>query len=81
MFNRSLGTAAVLAGLLAAAAPAHAGTSVGNPGKGSAVIESIGTKYTMLTPSRVGGSKNEVSIESNEPQRFLPEVNDEVLVQ
>ena len=50
MYKRSLGTIAVMAGLLAAAAPAHAGTLVGNPGKGSAVIESIGTKYTMLAP-------------------------------
>ena len=80
MFKRSLGTAAVLAALLAAAAPAHAGTSVGNPGKGSTVVESIGTKYTMLTPTQVGGSKNELSIETLESQRFLPEVNDEVLV-
>jgi hypothetical protein len=53
MFKRSLGTITVLAGLLAAAAPAHAGTLVGNPGKGSAVIESIGTKYTMLEPGRL----------------------------
>jgi hypothetical protein len=64
MFKRSLGTAAVLAGLLAAAAPAHAGTLVGNPGKGSTVIESVGTKYTMLT---------------NEQRWFVPEVDDQVL--
>jgi hypothetical protein len=50
MSKRSLGIVAVLAGLLMAAAPAHAGTLVGNPGKGSSVIESVGTKYTMLVP-------------------------------
>jgi len=80
MFKRSLGTIAVLAGLLAAAAPAHAGTLVGNPGKGSAVIESIGTKYTMLTPPHGGSSKNELAIETIEPAvTWLPEVDDEVL--
>jgi hypothetical protein len=79
MFKRSLGTAAVLAGLLAAAAPAHAGTSVGNPGKEAAVVESIGTKYTMLTPPRGDSAKNEVAIETNEPRWFVPEVDDEVL--
>jgi len=49
MLKRSRCTVAVLAGLLAATAPAHAGTSVGNPGKAaSGVIESIGTKYTLI---------------------------------
>ena len=48
MLKRSLGTVVVVAGLLAAAAPAHAGTLVGNPGKASSVIESIGTKYTLI---------------------------------
>ncbi len=79
MLKRSLGTVAVLAGLFVAAAPAHAGTSVGNPGKGSTVVESIGTKYTMLTQPQGDGSKNEVAIETIEPKRFLPEANDEVL--
>ena len=38
----------MLAGLLAASTPAHAGTFVGNPDRHSAsVIESIGTKHTM----------------------------------
>ena len=37
----------MLAGLLAASAPAHAGTFVGNPDRRSAVIESIGTRSTM----------------------------------
>ena len=78
MSTRSLGTVAVLAALLAAAAPAHAGTLVGNPGKGSAVIESVGTKYTMLTAPSGGATKSEVAIETIEPW-FLPEVDDQVL--
>ena len=71
MFNRTLATAAVLAGLLTATAPAHAGTLVGNPGKGSAVVESVGTKYTMAVFS--GDAYD------NEMDFSMPEVGDEVL--
>jgi hypothetical protein len=79
MLKRSLGTAAVLAGMLAAAAPAHAGTLVGNPGKGSAVVESVGTKYTMITSPQGDSARNELAIETIELRRFLPEVDDQVL--
>jgi transposase-like protein len=39
----------------------HAGTPVGNPGNGSAVIESIGTEYTMRTPPQGDATKNELA--------------------
>ena len=45
MSKRSLATAAAVAGLLAAAAPAHAGTSVGNPGKQPALTAFFGDAY------------------------------------
>ena len=56
--KRSIATLAVSFGVLAAAGPASA-----------EVIESIGTKYTM-----VDNAKNEISIESLEivTPRFLP---------
>ena len=38
MSNRALATVAALIGLFAAAAPAHAGTLVGNPGKQPAAV-------------------------------------------
>ena len=66
MSKRSLATVAVLAGLLATATPAHAGTLVGNPGKGTAVIEYVGTKYAMLFPLQVDAAKNEVATETIE---------------
>jgi hypothetical protein len=56
MFNRSLGTVAVIAGLLAAATPAHAGTLVGNPGKGTAVFSAdaydneMGFRAALIVP-------------------------------
>ncbi len=43
----------------------------------TAVIESIGTKYTRSAPRGPGANKNEVSIETLEFS--LPEVNDGVL--
>jgi len=66
MSERFVATVAVVAGLLAAAAPAHAGTLVGNPGEEPAVIESIGAKCTLLTPPRGDGTNNDVAIETIE---------------
>ena len=50
MSKPTLASAAVVAALLASAAPAHAGTFVGNPDRKSGVVESIAQKYTMLLP-------------------------------
>jgi hypothetical protein len=50
MSKPALAGAAVLAALLASAAPAHAGTFVGNPDRKSGVVESIAQKYTMFLP-------------------------------
>ncbi len=63
-----------LAGLLGAAAPAQAGTLVGNPGKEAGVIESVGTKYTVRPGLVLSGDAYD-----NEMGFMLPEVEDEVL--
>jgi hypothetical protein len=64
MSKRSLAAAALLAGLLAAAAPAHAGTLVGNPGKEKGVVESVSVKYTMFM--EFDAAKSDVSIETTD---------------
>ena len=93
MPRRSLLTIAILAGLLAAATPAHAGTFVGNPTVRSTVIDSVGTKYTMFLPLTSASTKNELTIETMEALgmftqdaydnemgvRLFPDVDDEVL--
>jgi len=61
--KRSFATIATVAALLAAAAPAHAGTSVGNPGKES---------LRSLTVFSGDAYDNEMGF-------FVPEVGDEVL--
>jgi hypothetical protein len=91
MPRRSPLTVAIVAGLLAASTPAHAGTTVRTP-----VIDSMGTKYTMFLPLTSEPTKNELAIETIEPlgvfsqdaydnemgvrsPRLVPDVDDEVL--
>ena len=85
-FSIDIGTSESIAIGGLTAALAHAGTVVGNPGKGTAVIESIGTKYTVFSRRQVDATKNEVTIETNESpavysgvMRLLPDIDDEVL--
>jgi hypothetical protein len=42
------------------------GARAAHPGTGTAVIESIGTKYTMSLPLQVDANKNELAIETIE---------------
>jgi hypothetical protein len=65
-FSIDIGTSEKIAADGLGAAPAHAGTLVRNPGKRTAVIESIGTKYTMFLPLQVDATKNEPAIETIE---------------
>ena len=64
--KRPLIAAAILAGLLASAAPAHAGTLLENPGKRSGAVESSSQTHMMSAASEFEASKSEVSIETLE---------------
>ena len=85
-FSIDIGTSESIARGGFTAPLARAATLVGNPGKGTAVIESIGTKYAMFSPRQVDTTENEVAIETYESpavysgeMRFLPDVDGEVL--
>ena len=59
MSRRSLGTAAAVIGLFAAAVPAHAGA---RPGEPAAVIDDLGTKHTLLTTFYGDAYNNEMGV-------------------
>ena len=52
------------------------GARAAHPGTGTAVIESIGTKYTMSLPLQVDAYDNEMGLRA---ARLLPEIDDQVL--
>ena len=52
------------------------GARAAHPGTGTAVIESIGTKYTMSLPLQVDAYDNEMGLRA---ARLLPEIADQVL--
>ena len=85
-FSIDIGTSESIATAGLTAPLAHTGALAGNPGSGTAVIESIGTKYTMSSPRQIDATKNKVAIEPNESpavypgvMRLLPDIDDEVL--
>ena len=85
-FSIDIGTSERIATGSLTAPLAHTGTLAGNPGGGTAVLESIGTKYTVFAPRQADANKYEVAIETNESPavssgatRFLPDIEDEVL--